>query len=520
MTRQLRLYSGINPNAENGIHYFFNTASQFINELQSHLIATIPLDNYRINLNVAKVALKDGITMANFEKVTYIIDYDETTLYFKCYFVESILLQDYAVYTLRVDLWATYIINATFKNIHVSRCNRAIDAHGIYDDVLATYERREENANFIYDTGEAEGYIRDNKVWIVYLVEYNVEQSALWGDQHISATRLFASRLSDLRGNVVNKSPVEIAIDAIGGIHKIQNGMDARVIQAWLLPQWLVNCGSITGDYKPTSRYAVFQSRGQEGNYTFNGYIVFPSTKVMDLIGNDFDLNYATYIGTRNNGFKPKRFVNKYFNELGLYCFMGTNSLKVVMIQGNEQKDFTNDFEVTLTTNNGEVTGLRAVASVIGKTAINTASFMGSYFKSDYAGMAKQLTNTIGTAIQEKPTIDHAVGSGDGANFYWRAIMEDTEAEARKLYFPIIKEVFYSTRDEEMHARMQGANFDKYISGFDFPLTKALLGTGNHLTFEDTYIVADCIIEGVPNDALNEIKNKLATGIYYKYLSN
>ena len=520
MARQLRLYSGINPNTENGIHYFFNTASRFINELQSHLVATIPLNNYRINLNTAKISLGGDLTMNNFEKVTYIIDYDDVTNYFKCYYVDSILLQDYVVYNLSVDLWATYILNATFSNIHVTRCNRAIEDKGIYDDVPATYERQEEFCNFVYDTDESEGFIRDTKVWIVYLVEYNVEQSAIFGDQHISATGLFASRLSDIRnGQLI--SPIEKATDAVGGIYKIQNGMDARVIQAWIVPQWLVNCGGITGDGGPQSRYAIFQSKGREGNYTFEGYIVFPAVKSMDLIGNKFELNYDTYIGTRNNCLKSKRYVDKYMNELTLYSFMGTNSLKIVMIQGDNQKDLTKDFEVTLTTNNGEVTGIRAVAGVIGNTLVSTLGVVGAMKKENYYDVAKQVAGSATKQIDAKPSISSAVGNGDASNLYWMPLFSwSTEADARKLRFPIIKERFKSTRDEELHARMEGANFDKYISGFDFPLTKSLLGTGQAITFDKTYIVASCNIEGVPNDARNIIESKLNAGIYYEILND
>ena len=517
MARQLRLYSGINPNQNNNLHYFFGTPSLYISELQNHLIATIPIDNYRINLNTAKVALKNDINMGNFEKVTYIIDYDNETNYFKCYYVDSILLQDYAIYNLSVDLWATYMCNASFSNIHVTRCNRALNEHGEYDDVSTTYTRQEQNANFVYTAQD--GTINDDQVFIVYLVEYNVEQSAIWGDQHVSTTGLFASRLSALRGEQV-KSAVEVAIDMVGGITKIANDKQARVLQAWLLPQWLVDIGQASGDIQQ-SKYYVFNSKGKDGTYQFDGYLVNPSHKSMDLIGNTFELDYATFIGTRNNCYKTKRFVNKYMNDIALHAFVGTNSLQVVLIQGDDQKDVTKDFEVALTTNNGEVTGLRAVASVIGKTLTSTLGVVGAMKKENYYDVAKQVTGGATSQIETKPAISSAVGSGDASNLYWRPIWpnETDQDVIKKLNFPIIKERFRSTRDEEMHARMQGANFDEYISGFNYPLTKALLGTGNNLTFEYTYIVASCTIEGVPSDAKNLMTNKLNTGIYYKVLT-
>lgn len=515
MARQLLCYSGINPNNDNCTHYFFNSISRYISELSNNLEATINLNNYRINANIAKISVGNILTEELASKITYIIDTDGED-YFRAYHVKSYIMQDFFVYQLEVDLWATYIYKVLFTKIHVTRCNRALNPQGEYDDVMATYERRELNANFNYL--DEEGIILDADTWIVYLVEYNVEQSAIFGDQHITCTGLFASNLGSLRGTSAI-SPIEKAVDMVGGIYHVANNMDARVLQAWVLPKWLVDCGEITGDIQ-TSRYYTFQSKGHAGTYSFRGYIVFPNTKEMDLIGNSFDLNYATYIGVRNNCFKPKRFVNKYMNELALYCFMGTNSLKVVLIQGDEQKDLTQDFEVTLTTNNGEVTGIRAVAGVIGKTLTSTLGVVGAMKKENYYDVAKQVAGSATSQIETKPALTSAVGSGDASNLYWRPIWnDDPQSEIAKLQFPIIIEAFKSTRDEEMHARMQGANFDEYISGFDYPLTKALLGTGNHLTLTDTYIVATCCIEGAPLDAKNAITNKLASGVYYKYLN-
>lgn len=518
--RYLNCYSGINPNIENNKHYFFASPQKYLDELESHREATIVMNNYRINMNTAKLNFTNHLTDELAQKITYLIDYeidDEEIAYFRCYHVKEYLKQDYYIYMLEVDLWATYIYNCAFSNIHVTKCNRNINDHGIYDDVLETYERQERPVDAFYE--DELGIIYDENVYMVFLCEYNVEQSAIWGDQHISATGLFAVQLSALRGTTA-KSAVEIAIDAVGGVTKIANNMDARTLQAWLLPSYLIDLGAKTGDIQ-TPRYYSFTSKGKDGNYTFNGYLVNPNTKTIDLIGTTFDLNYATYIGTRNNCYKTKRFVDKYMNQLELYAFVGTNNLQIVMIQGDAQKDLTKDFEVTLTTNNGEVTGIRAVADVVGKTLTSTLGFFASKKTFGSWGGASAFAKSASSEIKTDPTISSAVGSGDGANLYWRAIWpnETDQDELKKLNAPIIIERFKSTRDEEMHARMQGANFDEYISGFDYPLTRDLLGTGNHLTMTDTYIIATCRIDGIPLEAKTAIANKLANGIYYTYLT-
>ena len=57
MARQLLCYSGINPNNDNCTHYFFSAISRYISELSNHLEATINLNNYRINANIAKISV-------------------------------------------------------------------------------------------------------------------------------------------------------------------------------------------------------------------------------------------------------------------------------------------------------------------------------------------------------------------------------------------------------------------------------------------------------------------------------
>ena len=344
---------------------------------------------------------------------------------------------------------------------------------------------------------------------MVFLLEYNVEQSAIFGDQHITETSLFCVNIGTLRGIGVN-SAVEVATGLVGGIFKIANNMDARVLQAWLLPSDLVELGT-------PHEYYEAQSKSRYGTSTFNIYLVRPS-KYNVKINVPNDLNKDVIIGTYNNGIKPIRYTQS-LNAKGtidFWAFIGTNSVNVLLTQGNNQQDITSEFELKLTTNNGEVTGLRAIGSVIFKTLSNTLGTLGSIKKENYYDVARLLSSSAGSTIETKPQLSNATGNGDGGTLYFRPVNPSTISS---LNYPIIVTYSNSVRNEEKHARLNGASYDEYIESFEYPLTKELLGVGNDLTFDKTYIVCDAIITGIPYEAKTTIMQKLANGIYYEYLT-
>lgn len=528
MARQLYLYSGINPNTEGVRHYFFNTASQYLNELQSHLVANIPLDNYRIVLNTAKIPLTAPLNIANYNSISYIIDYDVTTNYFVCYYVDSIILEDYIIYNLSVDLWATYILKASFSNIHVTRCNRHLSNNGIYDEIENT--NYEMTYDFLTPTPEGEAYDDDNQiydeyVYVVYLAEFNVQQS-VFGDDHISKTMLFATPCGEFRNKflIQKDSTLERALDAIGGIYQVQGSgsawTDARIIQAWVMPSSLIDLGERTGDVSQT-QYLTFKSKGaMVTDAQFKGYVVYPAHKKLEFRDIENNINKALYFGVLNEGLKLKRYTSDVLYA-ELHAYVSINTINVVMTQGDNQKDLTKDFMTTLTTNAGVVTTGRRIAQALSRSVSLGTSISSDISKGQYANAGLSLVKGIADMVPNV-NIDKAIGGGDGSlNFYRPQFYDEDDPtyidDVLQNPFKLCK--FTSVNDENQHARLYGARFNEMIADFLAPQQQALLGTGNHLTLTDTYIVANCRIEGLPTEARNEVLRKLNSGIYYKYLT-
>jgi hypothetical protein len=76
---------------------------------------------------------------------------------------------------------------------------------------------------------------------------------------------------------------------------------------------------------------------------------------------------------------------------------------------------------------------------------------------------------------------------------------------------PFCITLYKSINNEKANARLNGANFDEIISNIASVFNYSLLGEGD---LTDTYIKASCLIDGIPSEASNYIKNTLAGGVY------
>lgn len=512
----------------------FTDVTNYMLELQPHLLTSIDIDNYRINSNIAKIALKAPLTADNFDTVTYLIDYDSTTGYFRCYNVVRSDLQSYAVYMLEVDLWATFIKDCDFSKIHITRCNRRLNQYGIYDDPQNTRGRLNTHA---YASSDASWlnpsdakYAKISELNLVFLLQYNVYQK-VFGDDLITKTALFSVNLGDIKthmdvekakqgydGELDNVTVLDYAINLIGNIYGVAGGtgtLDAQVIQAWVIPSPLLQLTSTGG--------VVLQQELKTYDQYFNSEIpcyasyIYPSKKYLQFNVIEVDINKPTYFGTINNGLKLKKYTttDKKQNVV-VQAFIGATTIRIIAFQGEEQKDLTNDFAITLTSSASITTSLREFTRVFSGALNAGQSMTRSLQKGDVAGAGLGLAGNIAGMVDMTANTNKAIGNGDAYTIYYR--IEQTLPAY--LLNPFVVTEFTSTQDVEKHTNLLGATFDYYgISGdaliaFDFE-SLDMLATGE---VEDTYIVASCDIDGVPLQAHTEIGRKLSAGIYYKVL--
>lgn len=515
--RKLYIYTGITPNQDNGKHYMFNSVILYMQALQQHLLMTVDLDNYRINSNVAKLDLKSPLTAENFDTVTYLIDYDSDTNYFRAYTVIRADLGAYVVYSLSVDLWATFIKDCDFSKVHVTRCNRQLSQYGIYDEPqsteqdFATEPVKSTNAAWLVD-GYSDALAKSDSVYIVYLLQYNVKQNIFGSNEAVTKTALFATPLSEFESVLVDGTTLlELATDLIGCIYGVTGtlgALDAQVLEAYILPAPLLTV---------SNTYITAKSKLWGSDADVKAFYVKPSaTKKLDFTMLPTDPNYIYYFGTINNGIKLKKYTkNTDRVYASIRSFVGATTLKIVASQGESQKDITNDFAITLTTSASVTTAIRQFAKTFSESLSIGQQVSKQVGKGDFAGAG--LTG-VGGFVEQLNTpimLNKVIGNGDASTIYYIA-----NPPVPAVLNPFVITKFLSVNDANKHTRMYGATFDYFASNgnavtvFDFDST-TLLGSGD---ITDTYIIASCDIDGVPLEAHNEIGRKLSAGIYYTLL--
>ncbi len=501
----LYLYKQETPNSDDK-YLYFTTTSQYKTALSTNLVASITLDSYRINANTIKVKLSETITEAVADTLTYAIDErldaNNNVSYFRCYHVNSIMIQSgYVILNCRIDLWASYLYKASISNIIVNKCNRNIGI-GLYEPIKCT---KSETAT--YFDGNT---INPEKVSIVFTLSYNVKQNVLNSN---STTQLFAIDVKTLKAlatDYPNVSALDIAISFVSGITGVaatgwgfNTYNDAQVLSAWLVD----NTYLLTNSSNYVSVHSVNEymaSSGVDQNvYAVVPYI-FDKTKSITIAPNN-----EYYVGTRQNGLKLQRTTAATIDVKYRFIY-GQSDFKIIVMQGNNMQDITEAFSVDLTINQGNVTGIKAVAKTMG-IFLNT-------FSSMYGIATGNATAAvIGTSNLAKSTLNEAadikggkfVNGGDGYLAFYQIASVGLTAT---LHNPYCILTYESIINEEANARHNGAYYNVVVSSIADIFTASLIGTDNNFT--DTYIMASLHVDNIPNEASDFIKQKFASGIY------
>lgn len=512
----LLLYAGITPNANNK-HYLYNDIATFKTALQSYLLKSVTLDNYRINSTVIKVKIDETITTANYKNVTYAINENDNV----CYIVKSGILQSgFVIYDCDVDYWGTYIAQASFSHINVLRCNRNVDI-GVYDNIKVTKNNVQTrfdipDGQYVIDNAqtpprEYKNYYKFENVYIVFCLTYNIEQN-VWGGT--SATGMFAFNLKDVYDKYIQQSnpniyanPIEIARAWVGGIYGVTgtNGygfaisLDAKVTKAYLLPKDLV--------YATTSLSVVsVTSKSMYGNYDANNPLNVLEVSNLCL-HKDFTINinpnYNYYVGTIQKGLKVARDTSGS-TLIRYQGIVNNNDIQVIVKQGDNQQDITSEFEIDLTMNDGDVTNLSGIKQAL-KTGLTVAQGLstGNYFQ-----MGTQITGDvvgmIGNHYYGKQS-----GNGDGVTTFYSPA---NATVGLGLLYPYGYTTCESVTDEQVNARNKGAYYDCYVSTLASIFTFAFIGTGTNN--DATYIQARVNVDNIPQQAITEITTRLNKGVY------
>ena len=532
LNRKIRLYRGIMPNEGENDYYHFTSVSDYLAALSSHLGLTLDIENYRIDRNILKIgssSFRHGFT--------YVIETDNTdTSYFRAFKVRNEV--DYSgiiAMTLEVDLWATYLLNCNFQLIHVTRSNLNL-GRGVYDPVpfsrIASNDEMEHVPLGGHDGTGYVGrkYLLENELYIVFIANVVVDQS-LDKLTNVTTTRAYATLISNIK-NAVNDptaNMVDLAIKYVSGIYKAgtTSWLDNKVqiIKAYLIPSFILNTLGSWAAIHPITFTSKSEYKATDTDVVF--FPLVPKREITSFlfdVSDDFDPDYKYYFGTYDDGLEIDRSTTDYRNYI--IGYFGNSGVKVVIRQGDREKDITNAFEVGI-----EGTSTAADAGQdIARTGLMLTNLFGhmiTAFKAGsdaksasslmvtLSGQANNYTASLlkdyfaGGGVNPSPVI----GAGDGATTF-----SVPTSGTDRAFYPLYYVKYKSTRDEKANARVNGASFDVYVGSLRDLVTPTYEMLGSLTGFNRVFVAANVEVEGVPLDAEAYITNALRGGVYFKVI--
>ena len=509
MALHLLVYGDFTPNVDEGVHY--DTLTYQKSKSAGKLLATINIDNYRINNNIARI--DDNIN--NFKSISYIIEEDLETHFYKCYYVTRIEQQSgYLLLYLSVDLWASYIEYAKINYPTIKRTNIKLNDNGFYDSI----EMCKGRLTFDELTGTYGRYYKNEDICIVMLIQYNISQ-AVFGDDKITKTDLYAVDLKKLRDMVTDSAysdlnAVEIAVALIGGVYSVTADIgtnDAQIINAWLLPKTFLRLADYGITIKTKSVYTGSNEK------SINVAKVLANNSITLVNKQAYDINKVYYAGCYNNGLKLLN-MTKSNLEYYIQCITDADEIKLNIIQGERQQDITNAVQVYLSVNASMQTGIRRVAKALSLSIDTGTSMYKNIASAQYSEAGLKAVKTISNMVNDF-SLNSARGNGDAYfNYYLHGDPEYVASPFGVTYFE-------SCKNENIHAGIYGATFNYedndtnnvILTLFIYNLiyvasqayTSVKLGTYAHYL----YLSMDANITGVPTDAIDLIKTKFSKGI-------
>lgn len=530
--REIWLFYGFTPNYGNGIHYFFATTLEYINYLQTLGVRKriIDNDNYRMeNSETLSVNMQTGIP---FDDATYVCEVTyslpevgDTRSYsrFKAYHVKRAYERGgYRFFTLQPDLWGTYLGACSISQIHVTRCNRNI-GNGLYDDIEATKETSAQNVWPYKPLGGVpmgsfaqERYLKDSDVAIVFVANVVIEEN-IAGTEATTATYLFGLTLDEIRthyftGTGATYSPVEIAVRFISGITGVTasywKNNDVEITKAYLLPSFMVSFNDDWGREFVSKN--PLTPAGTTDKIAF--HYVNPLWFRMALdVGDFLDINFKYYVGVKDDGLPLERLTNK--NNVWLHVSQNMDGLKVLIREGDREKDITRAFELDLMGNARTQDALQKIAFAAkwsndmindvkgivknsgGSAALGALGLVQTGLK--YASMLGERTSATGTH-----------GVNDGYLTFDAGLLHD--ANDYYVRYPFNLTMYESAVNENNRAAQTGARFDVWLTDF------VDIFSSNYLepSISDyTYVEADCDVENVPVEACDAIASRIKSGV-------
>ena len=404
----LYLYKNKTPNIENGKYYYFTDFQNYLTELGTPYLS-ITKNSYQINNDVAIVETQSN--NADVDAITYIIDYD--TNYYRCYHVESAMVQSgYMYFNISVDYWGSFIAKCSLENMVVTRCNRNVGT-GVFDTIEQTKSRTITNYYKTYTRSE---------LMIVYYVLIKTGSSSLFQNTSSTTFKIFYNSVYDLTHyglfpDIQYKTIIK-ALEQISGIYKMHinsTNYDVNVVKAFIVPSELISRFENTTTYQ-------FDSNAHGTSYTFyaQGEVLcdFKSISFSNTYIISPDINYNRYLGTQNKGIEIPRITSDIYPIIN--CVVSQDDLRVLVQFGDKSEDITENFSVTITSNDGNLT----TQEKINKTLSTMTRVISGLTQISSGGLGfltggMELANSMSNIMGGEKTNGGFTNGGDGISTFF-----------------------------------------------------------------------------------------------------
>ncbi len=543
----------------NNQKYYYCTMQDLINNFASNQTGyQLTEDNYRLNNNILRVQAYSDMdlshfTIGNAHTVHSVIHVIPNTVYKRVYNVTGYEIQSgYAEFTLKLDLWHTYIEFANIHNLHVTRCTRDIlqnSKHvGYFSDPIEAMQKPQyehlviksiTNPSITLSYGNNNEKMKDSDFMLVIAIKYNVKELQSGA---LTNTRLFALNLHTVFDTIKSDYPQSLKINALedflSGIYKMATHdtppqyTDCQPVGAWIIEKELVKYEIQSG--LGYDMLDVTSNIKGLHDVTVTSYRVLASNLTRTLTYTNIK-NSNVYLGLMHNNIKISNIKGADQVAVNLHFVIGADDVKVLLIEGDKQINITSGFAVNFTTVEGDIRNERQVVDELQNTMPLLASMV-----SMGAGIATQNPMLVATSVvgmantmvsNEQKALTKHIGSlikaGDATtNFFKGAIYLQNPAipdlDVYELNNPYYAIIITDTTTNNKEVEYYGLTYQTTVADFATLFTFNNASTGNAGSADtvdgfDFLQLSDMTFTGnIPNEAQEYIYNKLRQGIRIK----
>ena len=505
----VKIYAGVSPNVSGGTFYYFTAYADFVSALGTPVLS-FENENYLYTADAFRVALPNA--PQRLAELCYMIVEDDATGLFVAYHVMNAeYVSGFLTLTISKDMWATYIYKAKIKNIVTGRTN-AMPKDGTIGEFD---EGRMLSDDYLFSTFRNQSLLGDQLPAIVFVVQYTTGSDNVFENAAAAAQEMYilinrAERPPTGIGFVQSES----MISAVAGIYQIKGESVFGDRPAGTVKAYFVDYADFATDrYIDKTSRPTFStaSPGYTGDIIPYGKVIPHRTEdrikyadySSDFIKNEY------FIGMQTKLIRAKRRTNGI--SATIIKNFSNNDLSVTFHHCGDVYDFTDEFSVDLTSNNGNVSTLQRINKGI-QFAQGIVSVGEQAAKKDYIGAGASAANTL-SELFSSGSVKHIAGGNGGLNFWFQQLpLFPGDSDAPNPYAIAKYPLRYAA---EILVGYTGIKSAQFYGGVDTLLSATTIvpAAGYPGLFVQTLEIQ---VSGVPENAREYIRNLFQSGIFLK----